>query len=54
MQRTEFDTLIVCDNFLDNDLLEQLTELVTGAETIAKCSGGQVVKSSKDLSLIHI
>ena len=35
MQRTEFDTLIVCDNLLDKELLEQLTELVTGAETIA-------------------
>ena len=35
MQRTEFDTLIVCDNLLDDKLLGQLTELVTGAETIA-------------------
>ena len=30
-----------------NNLLMTATDL-TGAETIAKCSGGQVVKSSKD------
>jgi hypothetical protein len=35
MQRTEFDTLIVCDNFLDQELLNDLTALVQGAETIA-------------------
>ena len=35
MQRTEFDTLIICDNFLEEKLLNDLTELVTGAETIA-------------------
>ena len=44
-----------------NNVLLTATDL-TGAETIATCSGGQVVKSSKDsggqfaatLSLIHI
>ena len=35
MKRTDFDTLIICDNFLEEKLLKDLTELVTGAETIA-------------------
>ena len=32
MQRTEFDTLIVCDNLLDQELLDNLIELVTNAD----------------------
>jgi len=34
-----------------NNVLLTATDL-TGAETIAKCSGGQVVKSSKDFELL--
>ena len=56
MQRTEFDTLIVCDNLLDNELLEQLTELVTDAETIALNNDdcNHVMEEATALSLIHI
>ena len=36
-----------------NNVIITVTD-ATGAETIAKCSGGMVVRSQRELSLIHI
>ena len=36
-----------------NNTLIHITDL-TGAETISRVSGGMIVKTGKDLSLIHI